>query len=68
LEAYGKGHDGLLFNLKDEPRQSNNLYAEHPEKVESMRTLLKRYIVASAARQRANNDLGRLCGCGFVTV
>ena len=44
LEAYGKGHPGLLFNLKEDPRQSKNLYAKHPEKVESMRSLLKRYI------------------------
>ena len=44
LEAYGKGHTGLLFNLKEDPRQSNNLYAKHPDKVNSMRSLLKRYI------------------------
>ena len=44
LEAYGKGHTALLFNLKEDPRQSNNLYAEHPDKVASMRSLLKRYI------------------------
>ena len=44
LEAYGKGHPGLLFNLKDDPRQSRNVYGEHPEKVEAMRGLLKRYI------------------------
>lgn len=44
LEAYGKGHSGLLFNLKDDPRQSKNLYEEHPDKVKIMRSLLKRYI------------------------
>ncbi len=44
LDAYGKGNPALLFNLKDDPRQSKDLYAEHPEKVESMRGLLKRYI------------------------
>ena len=43
LDAYGKGHDGLLFNLKKDPRQSENLYADHPEKVENMRNLLERY-------------------------
>jgi len=43
LEPYGKGHKGLLFNLKNDPRQSKNLYAEHPSKVASMRSLLKRY-------------------------
>ena len=44
LEAYGKGHPGLLFNLEEDPRQSNNLYAEYPDKVASMRSLLRRYI------------------------
>ena len=44
FEAYGKGHPGLLFNLKDDPRQSRNIYADHPGKVTSMRKLLKRYI------------------------
>lgn len=44
LEGYGKGNPGLLFNLKNDPRQSKNLYAKHPEKVASMRSLLKRYI------------------------
>ncbi len=44
LEAYGKGHPGLLFNLKNDLRQSRNLYAKHPEKVKAMRALLKRYI------------------------
>ncbi len=43
LEDYGKDNEGLLFNLKDDPRQSKDLYAEHPEKVEQMRALLKRY-------------------------
>ncbi|MBT6767602.1 MAG: hypothetical protein HOA81_01265 [Opitutales bacterium] len=44
LEDYGKDNPGLLFNLKDDPRQSKNLYAKHPEKVESMRSLLKSYV------------------------
>ena len=43
LDAYGKGNPGLLFNLRADPRQSTNLYARYPEKVESMRRLLKRY-------------------------
>jgi arylsulfatase A-like enzyme len=43
LEPYGKGHDGLLFNVKEDPRQSQNLYAQHPEKVASMRKLLNEY-------------------------
>ena len=44
LEPYGKGHSGLLFNLRDDPRQSNNLYDDHPEKVNAMRSLLGRYL------------------------
>lgn len=44
LEGYGQSNPGLLFNLKHDPRQSKNLYAQHPEKVASMRSLLQRYI------------------------
>jgi hypothetical protein len=44
LERYGKGHYRLLFNLKEDPRQSKNLYADHPEMVKSMGNLLNRYI------------------------
>ncbi len=44
LEDYGNDNPGLLFNLKGDPGQSKNLYAEHPERVERMRSLLKRYI------------------------
>jgi arylsulfatase A len=43
LPPFGKGHEGLLFNLKDDPRQAKNLYAKHPEKVQSMRALLQSY-------------------------
>ena len=44
LDPYGKGHDGLLFNLKEDPRQSMNVYSKHPELVQSMRSLLRRYV------------------------
>ena len=44
LEDYEKDNLGLLFNLKNDPGQSKNLYDKHPEKVASMRDLLKRYI------------------------
>ena len=44
LEAYREENPGLLFNLEEDPRQSNNVYARHPEKVERMRRLLNRYI------------------------
>ncbi|MGD9418403.1 MAG: sulfatase family protein [Verrucomicrobiota bacterium JB025] len=44
LKVYPKDNPGLLFNLKDDPRQSKNLYQQHPEKVTAMRALLKRYV------------------------
>ena len=44
LEAFPKKNPGLLFNLAKDPRQSQNLYAKHADKVKSMRDLLKRYI------------------------
>ncbi|MEM1443701.1 MAG: arylsulfatase, partial [Verrucomicrobiota bacterium] len=44
LTDFGKDAPGLLFNLRKDPRQSKNLYAEHPEKVEAMSALLQRYL------------------------
>ena len=44
LSEFGKDLDGLLFNLRVDPRQSRDLSGEHPEKVEQMRALLKRYL------------------------
>ncbi|MEM1444404.1 MAG: sulfatase-like hydrolase/transferase, partial [Verrucomicrobiota bacterium] len=44
LTDFGKEAPGLLFNLRKDPRQSKNLYAEHPEKVEAMSALLQRYL------------------------
>ena len=38
LEAFGKGHEGLLFNLKEDPRQSDNLYAKYPSGSKDGRT------------------------------
>jgi len=43
LKTYPKETAGLLFNLKEDPRQSKNLSDRHPERVSSMRELLKRY-------------------------
>ncbi len=34
---------GLLYNLKNDPGQFENLYSEYPEKVSSMKTLLESY-------------------------
>ncbi|MDF7799072.1 arylsulfatase [Pontiellaceae bacterium B1224] len=44
LEMYSENNPCLLFNLKDDPRQSNNLYNQYPEKVSAMRALLNRYV------------------------
>ena len=44
LEAFPKAYPGLLFNLKEDPRQSKNLYNQRPEKVAAMDKLLKRYL------------------------
>ena len=43
LKTYPKETPGLLFNLKEDPRQSKNLYKKHPEKVAAMDKLLKAY-------------------------
>ncbi|MCH1510938.1 MAG: hypothetical protein L7T84_17165, partial [Akkermansiaceae bacterium] len=43
LKTYQKETPGLLFNLKEDPRQSKNLYQQHPEKVAAMEKLLKAY-------------------------
>lgn len=44
LKAYPKETKALLFNLKDDPRQSKNLAEKHPEKVAAMNDLLERYL------------------------
>ena len=43
LTPFGKEEPGLLFNLKSDPRQAQNLYAQFPSKVADMRKLLNRY-------------------------
>jgi len=35
--------DGILFNMKDDPGQRNNLYQKYPEKIEEMEKLLQEY-------------------------
>jgi arylsulfatase A-like enzyme len=44
LKTYPKDTPGLLFNLKKDPRQSTNLYRNHPEKIIAMNKLLQRYL------------------------
>ncbi len=44
LPTYPKDTPGLLYNLKEDPGQSQNRYQDEPERVASMRALLHRYI------------------------
>ncbi|MEN8847120.1 MAG: arylsulfatase [Akkermansiaceae bacterium] len=44
LKTYPKDTPGILFNLKDDPRQSKNIYEQHPEKATAMSKLLQRYL------------------------
>ncbi|MGC6424165.1 MAG: sulfatase family protein [Lentimonas sp.] len=39
----------LLFNLKRDPGQLNNLYDAHPERVESMKLLLDQYLAGESS-------------------
>jgi len=47
LNSFNPQAKGLLFNLKEDPRQSENLYDQHPEKVTEMAALLERYLMGS---------------------
>ena len=44
LEPYGTGHSGLLFNLKNDPRQSKNLYNKYSDRAKRMKALLQEYL------------------------
>ncbi|MFN3379687.1 MAG: arylsulfatase, partial [Runella zeae] len=33
-----------LYDLEKDPQEKNNIYAQHPEKVTQLKTLLKKYI------------------------
>ena len=35
--------EGLLFNIKEDPEQVNNLYEKYPEKVKEMDKLIEEY-------------------------
>ncbi|MGJ8639005.1 MAG: sulfatase family protein [Opitutaceae bacterium] len=57
LQTYPKNTPGLLFNLKDDPRQSKNLYNANPERVKAMSALLERYVAGERCapeRPKAN--------------
>jgi arylsulfatase A-like enzyme len=44
--------DAMLFNLKDDPSEQNNIALQHPEKTEALQALLKK---ARAGGRRAEN-------------
>ena len=44
LEPYGTDHSGLLFNLKNDPRQSKNLYNKYSDRAKRMKALLQEYL------------------------
>lgn len=44
LSPFPKETKGLLFNLKEDPRQSKNLFAQYPERVTKMNALLENYL------------------------
>ena len=45
--------EGLLFNLKKDPGQHENLYASYPEKVAEMNALLERYLAGEGCAPHA---------------
>lgn len=47
---------GLLYNLKEDPSQEHNLFQEHPERVMSMKALLKRYLDGEASAPHAISE------------
>ena len=44
LTVFPKDAPGLLFNLREDPRQATNLYDRYPEKVKAMKELLRGYL------------------------
>ena len=44
LEPYETGHKGLLFDLKNDPRQSKNLYNKYSDRAKRMKVLLQEYL------------------------
>ena len=45
---------GQLYNLKDDPSEQNNVYADHPEVVERLKALLDTYRDAGYSAPRVN--------------
>ena len=44
LQKFPENTPGLLFNLKDDLRQTKNVYNENPERVNAMSELLESYV------------------------
>ena len=55
LKTYPKETPGLLFNLKDDPRQSKNVDQDHTNKALSMNKLLKRYLEGERCAPRRDS-------------
>ena len=47
LPAFGPENKCLLFNLKKDPRQKHNLADKYPQRVESMKAILQKYLNGS---------------------
>ena len=57
LTVFPKDSPGLLFNLREDPRQSKDLFDQYPEKVEAMNKLLERYLGGErCAPERLKSD------------
>lgn len=41
----------ILFNMKDDPEQRNNLYNKYPEKIKEMNILLQRYRESNSSKE-----------------
>ena len=54
LTTFPKESAGLLFNLKDDPRQAKNLYQENPERVAAMKELLDEYVAGKRCAPERN--------------
>jgi arylsulfatase A len=54
LKTYSKDTPGLLFNLKDDLRQSSNVYSENPERVSAMSELLESYVAGERCAPARN--------------
>ncbi|MBD0831979.1 sulfatase family protein [Aestuariibaculum sediminum] len=52
--------EGLLFNMKNDPEQRNNLYNSYPEKIKELQSLLKTYQDQGYSVSRKNKSTSKL--------